>query len=188
MNMTLSERLWLNSDADFMKRALMMVAGVCALAISAKLQFPVGFLIPGTMQLLVVLVIGSAYGAKMGGITLLSYLLVGAAGLPVFLGPVGGLAYFMGPTGGYLIGFLVAAIVVGLLAERGFDRNPLTMFIMMFVGLLIVHAFGSGWLMVLARMDDAYNWFVGFLLYDLGKAMIAVIAFPAIWQLIGEKR
>lgn len=187
MNMTLSQRLWLtNEQTDLLRKVIMVVAGVAALSISSKIQGSWG-IIPLTMQLLVVLVVGAAYGSRMAGATVLSYLALGATGAPVFAYG-GGLPYFAGATGGYLIGFLVAAVVVGAMAERGMDRNYLTMAFAMTVGVLICHAFGSAWLFVLLRPEDAINWFKGFILYDLAKVVIAVIAFPTIWKIIGEKR
>ncbi len=184
--MTLSQRLF-DTNSNLMKKTLMVAAGVCALSISAKLQFPAGFWLPGTLQLLVVLVIGTAYGAKMAGITLLGYLALGATGAPVFAYG-GGLPYFAGPTGGYLFGFLFGAIAVGAMAERGMDRNVITTAIAMTVGVLICHAFGSGWLLILARPEDAISWFKGFILFDLAKVVVAIIAFPTIWKAIGEQR
>ena len=184
--LTLSERLFDTSNIS--KKTLMVVAGVMALAVSAKIQVPFG-LIPGTFQVLVVMIIGAAYGSRMAGITLLSYLAAGFAGAPVFaLGAVAGPAYFMGPTAGYLIGFLVAAFAVGAMAERGMDRNYVSMFIAMVAGLLIIHAMGSAWLYVLFGAETAINTFKGFALFDLAKLVVAIIAFPTIWKALGAQR
>ena len=189
MNATLSQRLWLAGDnTNLVKKAVMVAAGVAALAVSAKTQVPFG-LVPGTLQLLVVLALGAAYGSRMGFATVFAYLAAGFMGAPVFaLGAAAGPAYFLGVTGGYLIGFLVAATIVGLLAERGMDRNFATMAIAMLAGVLITHAFGSGWLLALAQPENAINWFKAFIMFDLAKVIVAVIAFPVIWKWIGEAR
>jgi biotin transport system substrate-specific component len=96
---------------------VLAVIGSILLTISAKIQVPF-WPVPMTMQTLVVLVLGVAYGWRLAGATVLLYLAQGALSLPVFAGG-GGLAYMSGPTGGYLVGFLLAAVAVGWLAERG---------------------------------------------------------------------
>ena len=105
--------------------ALLALAGSLLLTLSAKVQVPF-YPVPITMQSLVVLCLGATLGARLGAATVVLYLLEGALGLPVFAGTPErgiGLAYMAGPTGGYLIGFVAAAYLVGLLAERGWDRS-----------------------------------------------------------------
>ena len=91
------------------------------LAISAKVQVPF-WPVPMTMQTFVVLMLGIAYGSRLGASTGVLYLVEGAIGLPVFAKGAG-IAYLIGPTGGYLIGFVIAMYVVGLLAEKHWDRS-----------------------------------------------------------------
>ena len=102
-----------------------------------------------TLQTLVVLVIGAAYGWRLGGATVALYLAEGLAGLPVFAGPVAGPAYMAGPTGGFLVGFLAAAMATGFMAERGWDRSLLSVIAMMALGHAVIFAFGLGWLATL---------------------------------------
>jgi len=101
------------------------------------------------MQTLVVLMIGMTFGWKLGGATVALYLAEGLAGLPVFAGAPEkgiGFAYMVGPTGGYLLGFIIAAAVVGWLAERGFDRNVILTAVAMLVGSIIIYIPGVLWL------------------------------------------
>src|SRR5687768_13758188 len=101
---------------------LLILGGSLLLALSAQIvvqKVPV----PITGQTFAVLLVGALLGSRRGGLSLLTYLLEGAAGLPFFAGGTGGIAKLTGPTGGYLIGFMVAAFAVGLLAERGWDRR-----------------------------------------------------------------
>ena len=84
--------------------------------------------VPMTMQSFAVLVIGMAYGAKLGFATVLLYIAEGALGFPVFAGMKGGAPHLVGTTGGYLAGFALAALLVGWLAERGWDRSLLRTF------------------------------------------------------------
>jgi len=99
---------------------VLAIAGSIALTISAKISIP-AVPVPFTLQTLVVLLLGFAYGPTLAGATVGLYLLQGAFGLPVFQGTPEkglGMVYMMGPTGGYLLGFLVAAVVCGKLAQR----------------------------------------------------------------------
>ncbi len=130
------------------RSALMVIAGSLLLTLSAKVQVPF-FPVPMTMQVLVVLLIGAAYGSRLAAATLAVYLAQGAAGLPVFAGTPEkgvGLAYMFGPTGGYLAGFLVAAMAVGWMADRGWTRGPLRIAVSGLVGLAAIYAPGLVWL------------------------------------------
>ena len=144
--------------------------GSMVLALSAKIQIPF-WPVPMTMQSLVVidgaglglcsylaegaLMLGMAYGSRLALGTLLLYLAEGAAGLPVFAGTNAGFAYMIGPTGGYLIGFVLAAVLIGCLAERGWDRSPLKALAAMTVGHVVVFVPGVAWLSLLFGFDKA---------------------------------
>jgi biotin transport system substrate-specific component len=127
-------------------RSLVLVAvGTALMALSAKVSLPLPY-VPMTLQTLVVLMIGAAYGWRLGSATMIAYLLEGALGLPVFARPVGGLAPLVGPTAGYLFGFVLAAFVTGYLAERGWDRNVTRLFAAMAIGHVVILTAGFGWL------------------------------------------
>lgn len=202
---TLSEALW-QADNLWIKRAILFVAGIAALWISAKIQIAT-IPVPVTLQMLVVMVIGAGYGSRLGLATLLGYLALGAAGYPVFAGtPEKGIGwlYMLGPTGGYLLGFALAAWVVGLLAERGWDRSPISMAGAMAVGILAVYVPGVMWLssgfhLFLGPLfEGAFmgygweNWYAygvkTFIWVDALKLVLAVMLFPAIWKLVGDAR
>ena len=193
----LTETFWTTdvSTQLWIKRAALFVAGIAALWISAKTQIAT-VPVPVTLQMLVVMVIGAAYGPRLGAATVAGYLALGLQGLPVFAGTPEkgiGLAYALGPTGGYLLGFLIAAYVVGLLARSGWDRSPLSMAGAMAVGLLCVYVPGVVWLCSAygagAGWENWYAWGVKtFLWVDALKLVVAVIAFPAIWKFVGDAR
>src|SRR5215207_8144011 len=129
-----------NRSAAAFRALVLALAGSALLAISAKIQVPIPP-VPMTMQTLVVLIIGATYGWRLGGATVLLYLTEGMLGLPVFANTppvVPSPAYLLGPTGGYLVGYLAAAVVMGFLAERGWDRSLLRVIVMMSVGHLII--------------------------------------------------
>ncbi len=177
-----------------MKQAIMVFIGIAALAITAKIQvFIPGNPVPITLTTLGVLTIGAAYGARLGAITILGYLAIGAMGFDVFAGSSAekaGLVYMMGGTGGYLVGYVLAALALGFAARKGWDRNVILMAVAMFVGnaliyipgLLWLHQFSSGW-------DQTFAWGITpFLIGDALKLGLAALLVPALWKLIGNAR
>ena len=183
--------LW-NTDQPLIRNFILAFAGSVALWVSAKVQIPF-FPVPMTMQTLVVLVIGMAYGWKLGAATVLLYLVEGAVGLPVFAGTPEkgiGLAYMAGPTGGFLMGFVLAAAVVGFLAQRGWDRNFGTTALAMFFGNAAIYLPGLLWLGTAVGWDKpVLQWgMTPFLLGDLAKLLLAAILMPAIWKLISAPK
>lgn len=167
-------------------RALLVLGGTLLLALSAQVAVPLpGSPVPVTGQTFAVLLIGAALGSRLGALTVLAYLAEGAAGLPVFApgGPLG-LVRLAGPTGGYLAGFVAAAFVVGLLAERGWDRRVPTAAAAMLVGELVVYAVALPSLarfVPLDRLLDAGLW--PFVPGDLYKLALAALALPAAWRI-----
>ena len=125
-----------------------VVLGSLILWASAKISVPF-WPVPMTLQTGAVALLAAAYGWRLGLASVLLYLAEGALGLPVFTGtPQQGLGplYMLGPTGGFLAGFVVAAVVIGWLAERGFDRSPLRLFGAMLLGDALLFALGVTWL------------------------------------------
>ncbi len=117
-------------------------------ALSAQVAIPLPFTpVPITAQTLVVLLSGVVLGRHWGALSMLLYLGYGAAGWPVFSGGRGGIAHLLGPTGGYLWGFVLAAYVVGALAERGWDRPWLKAVGAMGIGQVVIYLLGVGGLL-----------------------------------------
>ncbi len=182
---TLMSLVWPARSA--LRAAVLMIAGATLLAVSAKVQVPF-YPVPMTLQTLVVLVIGAAYGWRLGGATVALYLAEGLAGLPVFAGPVAGPAYMAGPTGGFLVGFLAAAMATGFMAERGWDRSLLSVIAMMALGHAVIFAFGLGWLATL--MPAAKAWAVGaapFAAATLLKTALAAALMQAAWSVAAPR-
>ena len=176
------------------KQAIMVILGVAVLALTAKMQFFIpGNPVPVTMTTFAVLTIGAGYGARLGALTIAGYLALGAMGLDVFAGSSAekaGLVYMMGGTGGYLVGYMLAALALGVAARKGWDRNVLTMALAMLVGnaliyipgLLWLHQFASGWEQTLA-------WGITpFLIGDALKLALAALVVPGLWKLLGNAR
>ncbi|MCK5777957.1 MAG: biotin transporter BioY [Rhodospirillales bacterium] len=191
---TLANTLWPTSaDQHSWLRNLMLVfTGSVLLAISAKINIPF-YPVPMTMQTFMVLCIGMAFGWRLGGATLLLYLGEGALGLPVFAGTPEkgiGLAYLMGPTGGYLFGFFVAAVTVGWLAEKGWDRNMWTTLAAMIIGTAIIFILGLLYLGVLYGWDKPIlEWgLIPFLPGAGFKIGLAAAVLPLTWKYLVERK
>lgn len=186
---TLMSRLWPSRDdarLSALRAAVLMFFGTALLAASAKIQVPLPF-VPMTLQTLVVLVLGAAYGWRLGGATVALYLVEGALGLPVFAGAAAGPLYMAGPTGGFLAGFLAAAVATGFMAERGWNRSPLRILAMMAIGHGVIFAFGLAWLATLMPLAKA--WAVGvapFALATLLKTALAAALMQAAWAAAGR--
>jgi biotin transport system substrate-specific component len=170
---------------------LSLVAGFAVLlGLSAQISIPLGFTpVPLTGQTFAVLVGAAALGPvrALGGSAL--YLALGLAGVPWFAGGAGGVSVASAPTFGYLVGFLVASLVVGLMARRGFDRRFIGMAAVMIVGNVVIYAFGATWLAASIHVSLAKAITLGvtpFLIGDLIKLALADALVPSIWK--GIKR
>lgn len=167
---------------------LLSLTGSALIAISSKFKVPM-VPVPITMQTFVILVIGMVYGWRLGGLTLLLYLAEGAIGLPVFADTPErgiGLTYMAGSTGGYLLGFLLATLVVGLLAEAGWDRSVPLATLAMLAGNVIIYIPGLLWLGTVLGWDSPIlQWgLTPFILGDLAKIVLAALLLPTAWRLV----
>lgn len=180
---TLAATLWPQQAASRIARfAALAIGGALALAMSAKAQVPF-YPVPMTLQTLVVLAIGAAFGARLAAATVLLYLAEGVLGLQVFAGASAGPAYMAGPTGGYLVGFLVAAALVGWLAERGWDRSLGWLLAAAAFGDLAILACGFAWLAGLIGPEKAWlGGVVPFLPADVLKTLLASALVAAAWR------
>ena len=173
---TFAELLWPAQGASRAVRALLLaLLGSALLTISAKIEVPF-YPVPMTMQTLVVLLLGMAYGARLGTATVLLYLAEGAAGLPVFAGTPErgiGIPYMLGPTGGYLAGFLLSAAITGWLTERRRDWPALVLAVT--AGSIVVFIPGVLWLAQLIGFEQSIaNGLMPFLWATLVKGAIAI--------------
>jgi biotin transport system substrate-specific component len=173
-----------------LRRAVVLAAfGVALLAVSAKINLPLPY-VPMTLQTLVVLMIGAVYGWRLGTLTIIAYLAVGALGLPVFAGPVGGLKPLTGATAGFLSGFVVAAFVTGWFSERGWDRSMVRLFVVMAIGHIVIMAMGFAWLAYGMKLGAEKAWLVGvmpFLAGALVKNTLGAILVPVLRGMVDRR-
>jgi biotin transport system substrate-specific component len=183
LDATLAATLWpTRRSLRFARNAALAVGGALALALSAKIQVPFAP-VPMTLQTLVVLALGAAYGARLAAATVALYLLEGFLGLPVFAGALAGPGYMAGPTGGFLVGFLLAAALVGALAERGWDRSWGLLLAAMALGHVVIFALGFAWLAILIGPEKAFMLGVApFALATIVKTLLACALVGAAWS------
>ena len=175
--------------SSLLRTVILIALGTALLTVSAKINLPLPF-VPMTLQTLVVLVIGAAYGWRLGGTTVIVYLAEGAIGLPVFAGPVGGLAPLLGPTAGYLVGFVAAVVVTGWLSERGWDRSVPLLFVAMGAGHIIILAAGFAWLAFGMKLGFEKAWLVGiapFIAASVIKNALGAALVPAIRRTLDRR-
>ena len=175
-------------SGNLVKDGLLILGFSAFLGLCAQVSFHIPFTpVPVTLQTLAVLLTGAALGSKRGGLAMLLYLAEGAMGLPVFAGGASGFIPLVGFTAGYLWSYPIVAFVIGLLCERGFDRNYFTTAIAMLIGTAIIYAMGMSWLAVTLHLDLYKAFLAGMLPFipgDLLKLVIAVALLPTAWHII----
>jgi biotin transport system substrate-specific component len=167
--------------------AVLVLAGAAFMVLMTQIAIPVPpSPVPITGQTLAVVVCGAALGSVRGGLSMLLWAALGLF-LPVYSDGGSGLHHLTGATGGYIVGFVVAAYVVGRLAERGADRRVLVAFATFVAGQAIVFGFGVPWLKVSTDMSWASAVHDGFAIFIVGglvKAAVAACVLPSAWALV----
>jgi biotin transport system substrate-specific component len=203
-NPTLANRIWPQASTSSPTRYLVLaIAGSLLVAAAAQITVPM-WPVPMTLQTLAVLAVGAAYGARLGAATLGLYALEGAIGLPFFAGGKSGIAdakldYFF-PAGsmGYIVGFIIAAWLVGKLVESGWASTLLKSVLATLAGAVVLYVPGLVWLAIWAAttmgmdagtaVQSAIAWgLTPFLLGDALKAFIAGLAVPAVAVLYARR-
>ncbi len=184
-HLPISNVLW--PDHSLLRNVVLCLGGALLLALSAKLSIPLApkavFPVPVTLQTLVVLSLGTAFGWLLGGATILLYYSLGALGLPVFAQGGGIHHLWFAPTAGYLHSYFFAALLMGWLAERGFDRSGARLFPAMLAGHAVIYLFGLMWLASFVGMDAAFViGFKPFVLADILKSALGAQLFPLAWN------
>jgi biotin transport system substrate-specific component len=201
-NLTLASRIWPSST--LLRNVALAVFGSLLVAAAAQITVPM-WPVPMTLQTLAVLGIGAAYGARLGAATLGLYALEGAVGLPFFAGGKSGLFdskldYLLPASSmGYVVGFILAAYLVGKLVETGWANTLFKSALATLAGAAVLYVPGVIWLGVWASttgivpegqtaVQAALSWgLYPFLIGDAVKAVIAGLAVPAAGLLFNRK-
>jgi biotin transport system substrate-specific component len=176
--------------ADWLRDMILIIFGALFVAALAQIKIAIPFTpVPMTGQTFAVLLLGATLGSKRGVASLILYIALGALGLPVFAGGASGIAYLSGATLGYLAGFVMAAYVTGLLAERGLERHVRTSLFPFLIGTLLIYICGVAWLAILFNdLSKAIAaGLLPFVIGDVIKLIAASLVLPAAWRLVGNK-
>ncbi len=177
-------------------RDVVLVLGFALLtAAAAQVQFSLGFTpVPLTGQTFAVLLSGAALGTRRGAASQVAYWLMGMVGLPFYAGGDSGWSSATGATFGYFVGFVVAAAVIGRLAERRHDREVLTSIVAMAFGTFVIFAAGAAWLSISLNVPlsggDVNAISLGvtpFIVGDLLKMLLAGLLTPIVWATVSRK-
>jgi biotin transport system substrate-specific component len=170
--------------------AVLVLGAALLTAVLAQVAVPVaGSPVPITGQTLAVVLTAAALGPARGVAGQALYLSLGLLGLPFYSDASGGFDVVAGATGGYLVGFLPAALLIGLAARRGADRRVGSAFALFAAGQLVIFAVGVPWLAVVADLSPAQALEAGFYPFILGgvvKAVLAGVLTPAAWRAVGD--
>ena len=190
LNPTFAPRVLADTIAGTRVRdALLVVGGAILVGLSAQVSVLLPFTpVPFTMQTFAVLLVGAGLGWQRALPSMLLYLAVGAAGVPWFADGASGVN---APSFGYIVGFILAATVVGRLAEARADRMPVSTFATMLLGSAIIYAIGVPWLAVSLKLGLGEALSLGlvpFLISDVLKAAAAGLLLPGTWWLVGRRK
>ena len=204
MNITLANRLWPQTQSSSLARNIVLaVVGSLIVAGAAQITVPM-YPVPMTLQTLAVLGVGAAYGSRLGAAALLLYAIEGAVGLPFFAGGKSGLFdsrldYLLPSSSmGYIVGFILAAWLVGRLVESGWANSLVKTAFAALIGGALLYVPGIIWLAIWASKtmnidittatSSALSWgLYPFIVGDLIKAILAGVGVPAIANLFGRK-
>lgn len=177
--------------SPMLRNLVFVLTGALLIYLTARVSIPIaGNPVPFTMQNFGVLLVGGALGMRRGGIAALVYLALGSTGLPFFAEGRSGLHVVLGATGGYLLGFVLAAAIVGRLAELGWDRRLGGAIGATLLGTLAIYAVGVPWLALSTGMGPAdviTKGVLPFALFDVVKLLAAAVVFPAAWWVVGRR-
>ena len=167
----------------------LVVGGAAFVGLTAQVVVPLPFSpVPLSLQTFSVLLVGAVLGSRRGVASMALYLLAGTAGVPWFAQQHSGWAF---ASFGYVVGFVIAAYLVGRLAERGADRTVLRTVGLMVLGNLAIYAVGVPGLMLFTGMGLGRALLLGvvpFLIGDALKIALAAGLLPATWKLVGTRR
>jgi biotin transport system substrate-specific component len=174
-----------------LRNVVLVATGALLIFLTARVSVVIpGNPVPFTLQNLGILVVGGALGLRRGGLAAALYVGLGMIGLPLFAGGKGGLDVMFGATGGYLAGFVLAAALVGRLAELGWDRRIGGAFGATLLGTAVIYLVGVPWLAVTMGLSAGEAFATGlvpFVLPDIAKLAVAAVVFPAAWWVVGRR-
>ena len=183
--MTQVKVMVLNKEIGFdlaLARALGVFIFIALTTAGAYIRIPLPFTpVPITLQTFFVLLAGAVLGKKLGSISQAGYLMFGIFGLPVFTGGLYGLARLFGPTGGYLIGFVLAAYMIGKLLDSDSNAGFIKITLVMLLGDIILLSSGAAYLSIIMHIPLQTAFLIGFMPFVIGD-IIKLLAAATVYQ------
>ena len=171
-------------ENEFLKSIFLVLSGVIFLSIMSQLIIPLYFTpVPISLGSFGVMLIALLYGRKLGTATVLSYVVAGSLGAPVFAGFKAGSLF--SPTGGYILGYIAAALILGFLSDKGIAKSYVKTFLSLLLASAVILVLGA---LVLILFVPSKNIFMigvlPFLPGDMLKVVAATLLFPRLWKFI----
>jgi biotin transport system substrate-specific component len=189
---TATLRLAVFPRSSLITDALMVLAGTGFVAAAAQISIALPFTpVPITGQTFAVVLVGASLGSARGTASLMLYLWLGVAGAPIYAHHDSGWAVITSATGGYIVGFVLAAALTGLLAERGWDKRFSSSVGAMLTGNVVIYLVGLPWLAVALDTDLEKTLEYGlypFVPGDMFKLYLAAAALPMAWRIVRRLR
>ena len=171
-------------EKEFLKSIFFVLSGVIFLSITSQLIIPLYFTpVPISLGSFGVILIALLYGRKLGTATVLSYVVAGSLGAPIFAGFKAGSLF--SPTGGYILGYIAAALILGFLSDKGIAKSYVKTFLSLLLASAVILVLGA---LVLILFVPSKNIFMigvlPFLPGDMLKVVAATLLFPRLWKFI----
>ena len=175
-------------EKEFLKSIFLVLSGVIFLSIMSQLIIPLYFTpIPISLGSFGVIMVALLYGRKLGTVTVLSYVVAGSLGAPIFAGFKAGSLF--SPTGGYIIGYIVAAVILGYLSDKGIAKSYVKTFLSLLLVSVIIFILGALVLMLFVPIKNVFMAGVlPFIPGDMIKAIVATLLFPRLWKFIKKNK
>ena len=177
-----------SKEKEFLKSIFLVLSGVIFLSIMSQLIIPLYFTpVPISLGSFGIMLVALLYGRKLGTATVISYVAAGSLGAPIFAGFKAGSLF--SPTGGYIIGYIVAAVILGYLSDRGIAKSYVKTFLSLLLVSVIIFILGALVLMLFVPIKNVFMAGVlPFIPGDMLKVIAATLLFPRLWKFIKKNK
>ena len=177
-----------SKEKEFLKSIFLVLSGVIFLSIMSQLIIPLYFTpVPISLGSFGIMLVALLYGRKLGTATVISYVAAGSLGAPIFAGFKAGSLF--SPTGGYIIGYIVAAAILGYLSDRGIAKSYVKTFLSLLLVSVIIFILGALVLMLFVPIKNVFMAGVfPFIPGDMIKVIVATLLFPRLWKFIKKNK
>ena len=175
-------------EKEFFKSIFFVLSGVIFLSIMSQLIIPLYFTpVPISLGSFGVMLIALLYGRKLGTATVLSYVVAGSLGAPIFAGFKAGSLF--SPTGGYILGYIAAALILGFLFDKGIAKSYVKTFLSLLLVSVIIFILGALVLMLFVPIKNVFMAGVlPFIPGDMLKVVVATLLFPRLGKFIKKNK